>query len=133
MFLYQRLEMSLNFRKFISEVFMNDKFPKILPSENFPPYGISLLWSQRMLLSTHGIQCRIRVRLRYFINWVRLAWPGQNATQMTWPSFNLNVHVYVHVHIAKCTHTQLHAHIGLHANACTHMYIRWCLINTMLK
>ena len=31
--------MSLGFRKFISEVFMNGKFPKILPSENFPLYG----------------------------------------------------------------------------------------------
>ena len=28
------------FRKFISEVFVNGKFPKILPSENFPLYGI---------------------------------------------------------------------------------------------
>ena len=33
--------MSLGFRKFISEMFMNGKFPKILPSENFPLYGIS--------------------------------------------------------------------------------------------
>ena len=32
--------MSLGFRKFISEVFMNGKFPKILPSENFLLYGI---------------------------------------------------------------------------------------------
>ena len=32
--------MSLGFRKFISEMFMNGKFPKILPSENFPLYGI---------------------------------------------------------------------------------------------
>ena len=31
--------MSLGFRKFISEVFMNGKFPKILPSKNFPLYG----------------------------------------------------------------------------------------------
>ena len=31
--------MSLGFRKFISEMFMNGKFPKILPSENFPLYG----------------------------------------------------------------------------------------------
>ena len=30
------------FRKFISEVFVNGKFPKILPSENFPLYGMSL-------------------------------------------------------------------------------------------
>ena len=28
------------FRKFISEVFVNGKFPKILPSENFPLYGM---------------------------------------------------------------------------------------------
>ena len=27
------------FRKFISEVFVNGKFPKILPSENFLLYG----------------------------------------------------------------------------------------------
>ena len=34
--------MALSFRKFISEVFVNGKFPKILPSENFPLYGIIL-------------------------------------------------------------------------------------------
>ena len=28
------------FRKFISEVFVNGKFPKILPSKNFPLYGM---------------------------------------------------------------------------------------------
>ena len=33
--------MSLGFQKFISEVFMNGKFPKILSSENFPLYGKS--------------------------------------------------------------------------------------------
>ena len=33
--------MSLGFRKFISEMFMNGKFPKILPSENFPLYGMA--------------------------------------------------------------------------------------------
>ena len=32
--------MELGFRKFISEVFVNGKFPKILPSENFPLYGM---------------------------------------------------------------------------------------------
>ena len=32
--------MSHGFRKIISEMFMNGKFPKILPSENFPLYGI---------------------------------------------------------------------------------------------
>ena len=31
--------MALGFRKFISEMFVNGKFPKILPSENFPLYG----------------------------------------------------------------------------------------------
>ena len=31
--------MALGFRKFISEVFVNGNFPKILPSENFPLYG----------------------------------------------------------------------------------------------
>ena len=31
--------MALDFRKFISKVFVNGKFPKILPSENFPLYG----------------------------------------------------------------------------------------------
>ena len=35
--------MPLGFRKFISEVFMNGKFLKILPSENFPLYGICVL------------------------------------------------------------------------------------------
>ena len=33
--------MALGFRKFISEVFVNGKFPKILPFENFPLYGMS--------------------------------------------------------------------------------------------
>ena len=33
--------MTLSFRKYISELFVNGKFPKILPSENFPLYGIS--------------------------------------------------------------------------------------------
>ena len=32
--------MALGFRKFISKMFVNGKFPKILPSENFPLYGI---------------------------------------------------------------------------------------------
>ena len=32
--------MALGFRKFISEVFVNGKFPKFLSSENFPLYGI---------------------------------------------------------------------------------------------
>ena len=32
--------MALGFRKFISEVFVNGKFPKILPFENFLLYGI---------------------------------------------------------------------------------------------
>ena len=31
--------MALGFQKFISEVFVNGKFPKILPFENFPLYG----------------------------------------------------------------------------------------------
>ena len=31
--------MGLGFRKFISEVFVNGKFLKILPSKNFPLYG----------------------------------------------------------------------------------------------
>ena len=35
-----RLEMLHGFQKFISEVFMNGKFPKILLSENFPLYSI---------------------------------------------------------------------------------------------
>ena len=34
--------MALGFQKFISEVFVNGKFPKILPSENFPLYGMSV-------------------------------------------------------------------------------------------
>jgi len=28
------------FQKFISEIFINGEFPKILPSKNFPLYGI---------------------------------------------------------------------------------------------
>ena len=40
--------MSLGFRKFISEMFMNGKFPKILPSENFPLYGM-LLWDWQIV------------------------------------------------------------------------------------
>ena len=32
--------MAYGFRKFISEMFVNGKFPKILPSEDFPLYGI---------------------------------------------------------------------------------------------
>ena len=35
--------MAHDFRKFISEVFVNGKFPKILPSKNFPLYGILLV------------------------------------------------------------------------------------------
>ena len=35
--------MAHSFRKFISKVFVNGKFPKILPSENFPLYGISFM------------------------------------------------------------------------------------------
>ena len=35
----ERLQMVHCFRKFISEMFVNGKFPKILPSENFPLYG----------------------------------------------------------------------------------------------
>ena len=34
--------MALGLRKFISKVFVNGKFPKILPSENFPLYGSSV-------------------------------------------------------------------------------------------
>ena len=34
--------MVLGFRKYISEMFVNGKFPKILPSENFPLYGMLL-------------------------------------------------------------------------------------------
>ena len=32
--------MALGFQKIISKVFVNGKFPKILPSKNFPLYGI---------------------------------------------------------------------------------------------
>ena len=44
--------MALGFRKFISEVFVNGKFPKILPSENFPLYGIvqKLRWLGTILM-----------------------------------------------------------------------------------
>ena len=37
--------MALGFRKFISEVFVNGKFPKILPSENFLLYGILMVYT----------------------------------------------------------------------------------------
>ena len=33
--------MALGFRNFISQMFVNGKFPKILPSENFSLYGIN--------------------------------------------------------------------------------------------
>ena len=33
--------MAHNFQKFISKVFANGKFPKILPSKNFSLYGIN--------------------------------------------------------------------------------------------
>ena len=39
----KRLVMRLGFRKFISEVFVNGKFPKILPSKNFPLYGVCVI------------------------------------------------------------------------------------------
>ena len=42
--------MSLSFRKFISKVFMNGKFSKILPSENFPLYGNKMLKELRIML-----------------------------------------------------------------------------------
>ena len=32
--------MALSFQKIISEVFVNGKFPKILPSKTFPLYGM---------------------------------------------------------------------------------------------
>ena len=35
--------MAHSFRKFISEVLVNGKFLKILPSENFPLYGSNCL------------------------------------------------------------------------------------------
>ena len=35
--------MAHGFRKFISELFVNGKFPKLLPSENFPLYGMFLV------------------------------------------------------------------------------------------
>ena len=56
---------------------------------------------EQIQLLTQVIQCRIRVRSGYFINWVRPTWPGQNMnrltriTQMTWPGFNPIVHTYI--------------------------------------
>ena len=57
--------MALGFRRFISEVFLNGKFPKILPSENFPLYGRLLIVSTnldgfrlmniRQIFPLHGI------------------------------------------------------------------------------
>ena len=43
--------MVLVFRKFISEVFMNGKFPKIVPSEDFPLYGIASVKSDSYLMA----------------------------------------------------------------------------------
>ena len=40
--------MGLGFRKFISEVFVNGKFLKILPSENFLLYGICTYHAPRV-------------------------------------------------------------------------------------
>ena len=45
--------MALGFRKFISEVFVNGKFPKILPSENFPLYG--MLINPHMPMNTNWL------------------------------------------------------------------------------
>ena len=45
--------MALSFQKFISEVFVNGKFPKFLPSENFPLYGIQNI--ERLYRQKYGI------------------------------------------------------------------------------
>ena len=48
--------------------------------------------------SMHMIQCRIRIRPRYFIKQIRPTWPRQNVTrmtqiaQMTRPGFNPDTH-----------------------------------------
>ena len=44
--------MEHGFRKFISKVFVNGKFPKILPSENFPLYGMTITVVQIKHLAT---------------------------------------------------------------------------------
>ena len=41
--------MVLGFRKFISEVFVNGKFPKILPSENFTFQKFPAIWYLKLL------------------------------------------------------------------------------------
>ena len=51
-------------------------------------------WEQTPLLM-HVIQYRILITPRYFINWVKPVWPGQNLTSLTRitrPSFNPNIH-----------------------------------------
>ena len=53
--------MSLGFRKFISEVFKNGKFPKILPSENFPLYGIHIFVLQYHLVWSHLVYVGTKV------------------------------------------------------------------------
>ena len=42
-------------RKFISKVFVNDKFPKILPSKNFPLYGNNFTASDDSVDSQLGL------------------------------------------------------------------------------
>ena len=46
--------MAHGFRKFISEVFVNGKFLKILPSENFPLYG---MMSMYVPIYVHNYYC----------------------------------------------------------------------------
>ena len=56
--------MVLGFRKFISEVFVSGKFPKILPSKNFPLYGTVYFFHNNDLISyvyTNGY--------RNFLHW----------------------------------------------------------------
>ena len=74
-----------------------DTFPSSLSSMlNF------LLWSDKMPLLIHTIQCRIWVRPRYFINWIRPTWPGQNVTQVTQSSFNPAMYVVMYVEVYVC-------------------------------
>ena len=61
--------MAHSFRKFISEVFVNGKFPKILPSENFPLYG-----SYVCLQYVHiCIYCTLLVMYVFSCLWINVA------------------------------------------------------------
>ena len=49
--------MAHGFRKFIFEVFVNGKFPKILPSENFLLYGMYVVLQPNNIVYVIHIDC----------------------------------------------------------------------------